>query len=434
MNIIFEISTIALLVVLNGWFAMSELAIVSSRRPRLAAKAAQGSKGAQIALQLADNPARFLSSVQIGITLVGVLAGAYSGATLAEKLALWIAAEFPSLAEMSEALALAAVVGAITFASLIVGELVPKQIALANPERIAVLVSRPMLGVAKIATPLVWTLEASSHGLLRLLRIDRSSRASVTEEEVKAMIAEGAETGVFAPQEQEMFSGVMRLGDRSVRAVMTPRSDVIFIDLSWERDRIIDTLKKCPHSRIPVYRDDPDNILGVVQAKDMLNALLDGNAMDIVSLVKPVEIVSDRTPALRMLDILKRAPIHLVVAVDEHGSVEGIVTAADILSSIVGSLSEHGEDYEGVIFERADGSWLLDGDVAADIAADRIGCQQMRAENDAYTTVAGFFLSHLRHIPTAGEHFTAKGWRFEVVDMDGRRIDKVLISKTDAAL
>lgn len=430
MSLAFEIAVIVFLVLLNGAFAMSEMAIVSSRKARLAARAADGSRGARTALELAENPGRFLSSVQIGITLVGILAGAYSGATLAGPFEDWLN-NFPILDPVAEVLSLAVVVGAITYASLIVGELVPKQIALGNPEAVAIMVARPMAVVARVTAPLVWLLEGSSRLALALLRIKPSDDQTVTEEEVKAMIAEGTQTGVFEPEEQELLAGVLRFGDRRIRGIMTPRNEMVSLDLDWERERVIQVLRDSPHSRLPVYRGDADDILGVVQAKDLLNGFLAGQDFDPAAAVRPVEVVHDNSPALMVLDTLKRSSIHMVLVVDEYGSVEGIVTAADILSAILGGLSEHGEDYEGSIVTRQDGSWLVDGSVAVDVARDRLNCRVMEGEDGDYDTVAGFILSKSRSIPTAGDHFTWQGWRFEVVDMDGRRIDKVLISRQD---
>ncbi len=429
MSIFLEIAIIVFLVFLNGCFAMSELAIVSARKVRLASMAAEGSKGAAVALELAENHGRFLSSIQIGITLIGILTGAFSGATLAGHLDGWIETEMPSLAPASEALSIFLVVGAITYLSLIAGELVPKQIALANPEGIAVLAARPMAMVAKATSPLIWILEQSSKIALKLLGVRKSEDQSVTEEEVKAMIAEGTESGVFEPEEKELISGVMRFGDRKIRAIMTPRNQVIYVDLGWDAAKIAATLKECHHSRVPVCWGNPDDVLGVVQAKDILNAFLDGKPMDVAAQIKKVEAVHDNAPALHVLDILKRSPIHLAVVVDEHGSFEGIVTMADILSSIVGSLYEHGEEYEGSIVEREDGSWLLDGYVAVDLAAERTGCKILNPEGGDFSTVAGFILSRARSIPKAGDHFEWDGWKFEIMDMDGRRIDKVLISR-----
>ena len=430
MSLAFEIAVIAFLVLLNGAFALSEMAIVSSRKARLSARAAEGSKGARMALELAENPGRFLSSVQIGITLVGILAGAYSGATLAGHFEAWLN-RFPLLDPVAEVLSMAVVVGSITYASLIVGELVPKQIALSRPENVAILVARPMALVARFASPLVWLLEHSSRLTLAVLRIKPAADQSVTEEEVKAMIAEGTQSGVFEPQEQELLSGVMRFGDRRVRGIMTPRNEMVSIDLDWDQDRIIQVMKDRPHSRLPVYRGNSDNILGVVQAKDLLNIFLSGQELRLDDAVKPVQVVHDNSPALMVLDTLKDSSIHMALVVDEYGSVEGIVTAADILSAILGGLSEHGVDYEGSIVARQDGSWLVDGSVAVDVARDRLNCRVLVDEDSDYDTMAGFILSKSRAIPSAGDHFTWQGWRFEVVDMDGRRIDKVLVSRQD---
>ena len=427
MSLWFEIAVIVFLVVLNGAFALSEMAIVSSRKARLAARAAQGDQGARVALRLAENPGRFLSAVQIGITLVGILAGAYSGATLAGHLESWLNG-FPLLDPVAEALSIALVVGAITYASLIVGELVPKQMALADPERVAMAVARPMALIARLLSPLVWLLERSSALVLELLHIRRAADQTVTEEEVKAMIAEGTQSGVFEPEEQELLAGVLRFGDRRIRGLMTPRNEMVSIDLDWDRERIATALKDSPHSRLPVYRGDPDDILGVVQAKDLLNRFLAGQPFDLAAAMQPVEVVHDNSPALQVLDILKRSAIHMALVVDEYGSVEGIVTAADILSAILGSLSGEGETDENSIVQREDGSWLVDGSAAVDVVRDRIDCRVLEEEGD-YDTLAGFVLSKSRNIPIAGDHFLWRGWRFEVVDMDGRRIDKVLVSR-----
>ncbi|OAN45723.1 hypothetical protein A6A04_07030 [Paramagnetospirillum marisnigri] len=428
---LYELAIIALLVLINGWFAMSELAIVSARRTRLAARAADGDKGAQAALVLADNPSRFLSSVQIGITLVGVLAGAYSGATLASQLAAWIAATLPSLAAAAEALGIAVVVGGITYASLIIGELVPKQIALADPERIAVFAARPMTLVARFASPLVWLLESSSRLLLGLLRIRKSDDQAITQDEIKAMIAEGTESGVFEPQERDMIAGVIRFGDRRVRAIMTPRGAVDWVDLTWDPTEVLRVLRNSRHSRLPVCRGNSDEMVGVVQSKDLLNRLLDGQPLSPETAVRPLPVVHDNSPALQVLDVLRQSDIHMALVVDEYGGVQGIVTAADILSAILGGLADLGEDEEATMIQRQDGSWLLDGDLAADVVRERLGCRAMAGDRADYSTVAGFILWRSRVIPAAGDCFQWDGWRFEVMDMDGRRIDKVLASRIE---
>ncbi|MBF0391695.1 MAG: HlyC/CorC family transporter [Alphaproteobacteria bacterium] len=406
---------------------MSELAIVSSRKTRLAARASEGDRGAAVALALAEDPGRFLPAVQIGITLVGILAGAYSGATLAEPLAATLA-DIPALAGAAEGLAIALVVGAITYASLILGELVPKHVALADPERVACLVSRPMAGLALAASPLVWLLERSSRLVLALLRVRKQDGQAVTEDDVRALIAEGALAGVFHPREKEMLSGVMRFGDRKIKGIMTPRGDAVWLDLNWDAERLREVIRTSPHSRFPVCRGGFDEMVGVVQAKDLVDRWLDGGDFDVAAAMRPVEMIHDNAPALTVLDMLKRSPIHMAVVIDEYGSVEGIVTAADILSAILGGLSEHGEEYEATATRREDGSWLLDGELPADVAAERLGLRHLEQDAD-YSTVAGFVLARLRAIPTAGDHFEWKGWRFEVVDMDGRRVDKVLASR-----
>lgn len=428
MSSVMEVAVIALLLLLNGFFAMSELAIVSSRKARLAADAADGRKGSRVALQLADDPGRFLSSVQIGITLVGILAGAFGGATLARTLAAALA-DAPVIGPYAEAAALAVVVGAITYASVIIGELVPKHVALANPERIAALVARPMAAVAVAAAPLVWLLEASSRLVLTLLGVSKADRRHVTEEEVKALIIEGAESGAIEPEEKEMMAGVLRLGGRRIRGLMTPRHEIEWVDLAWDADTIRAKLKASHHSRYPVCRGNPDDVLGVLQAKDLLNACLEGG-MDVAALVQPIEAVHDNSPALGVLDVLKHSPIHMALVVDEYGSVEGIVTATDLLAAIVGTLSEHGEEYEPEIAQRADGSWLMDGDVPVDLAADRLGLRRLEAEGE-FSTLAGFFISLSRTIPSPGDHVSWGGWRFEVMDMDGRRIDKLLVQREE---
>lgn len=433
MRIAFEIAVIIGLVLLNGWFAMSELAIVSARRARLTLRAAEGSKGAETALALAERPTRFLSSVQIGITLVGVLAGAYSGATLAEQLGTWLGTAFPLSPSAASGMAIALVVGAISYTTLIVGELVPKQIALADPEGVAEKVARPMALLARLASPLVWLLDHSSRAAIRLLGIRQADEQSVTEEEVKAMIAEGTESGVFEPEEREMIAGVMRFGDRRVRAVMTPRADMDWIDLDWEQAEIIRMLRGGRHSRLPVCRGDVDEMLGVVQAKDLLDALLDGKPLDVAAAMRPLEVIHDGAPALHVLDMLRRSDIHMALVVDEYGSVEGIVTAADILETILGGLGEEGGNSSPTLTIREDGSWLVDGDLGADLAAERLGCRTLTSGDGDYHTVAGFLLSVFRAIPAAGDCFTRDGWRFEVVDMDGRRIDKVLIARDTEA-
>lgn len=427
MGYLFEIGVIFILLILNGLFAMSELAVVSSRRPRLEAMAAKGSKGAATVLKLAANPGRFLSSVQIGITLVGILAGAYSGATLSEPFAEFLVSEGVP-ASFASALSIAVVVGLITYFSLVIGELVPKQIALSNPEAVAALMARPMLGVAFVASPVAIVLEMSSRLIIGALGLKATGESTVTEEEIKAVIAEGTNSGILEPEEKELMAGVMRFSDRSIRAVMIPRPDITGIDLDWDDQRIIEAIATSSHSRYPVFTGSIDMVQGVIQAKDLLDQHLKGEALDLRSRIRQVDMVPDTASALDVLDTLRRSPLQMVMVIDEYGSVEGMVTAADILTAIVGNLGGEASEEVSEIVQRADGSWLIDADLGVDLVAEKIDCKGLDDPDRDYETLAGFVLSVTKAIPTTGDVVDWRGWRFEIVDMDGRRIDKVLVT------
>ena len=420
-----EIAIVALLVVINGVFALSELAIVSARRARLQAMAAAGKRGAATALTLAADPGRFLSTVQIGITAVGLIAGAYSGATLSVALDEYL--EGLGVPDTpANWLAYIIVFSTITFLSLIIGELVPKRIALVNAERIAAMVARPMGIIATMGAPLVWLLGVSTNLVLRLLRLDKVKQAEVTEEEVKSMIAEGARTGVFDPAEREMLEGVLRLADRSVRTIMTPRPDVVWLDIDDKPEDIRREITASGRSRFPVSRGDLDEIVGIVHSKDLLDLLLTGKPLDLqVCLHKPL-IIHDGTPVLRVLELFKKAGLHMAIVVDEYGSIEGIATVTDILETMAGDFPDEGEDDASAV-RREDGSWLVDGMLPIDEVEHRLGLRGLLADRD-FHTLAGFILAELGHVPRAGEHFFWQGNRFEVMDMDGRRVDKVLIT------
>ncbi|WP_026784322.1 hemolysin family protein [Pleomorphomonas koreensis] len=427
MGYLFEIGVIFILLILNGLFAMSELAVVSSRRPRLEAMASKGSKGAATVLKLAADPGRFLSSVQIGITLVGILAGAYSGATLSEPLSRLLLSWGVS-ASAASPLSIALVVGLITYFSLVIGELVPKQIALANPEAVASLMARPMLGIAFIAAPAAFVLERSSRLIIASLGLKATGQSSVTDEEIKAVIAEGTSSGILEPEEKELMAGVMRLADRSIRAVMIPRPDITGIDLDWDDRRIIEALANSSHSRYPVFTGSIDMVQGVIQAKDLLDQHLKGEPLDIRSRIRQVDMVPDTASALDVLDTLRRSPLQMVMVIDEYGSVEGMVTAADILTAIVGNLGGEPSEEVSEIVERVDGSWLIDADLGVDLVAEKINCQGLNDPDRDYETLAGFVLSVTKAIPATGDVVDWRGWTFEIVDMDGRRIDKVLVT------
>lgn len=422
-----ELSVVLFLIALNGFLAMSELAIVSSRRPRLRHLAQQGHAGAQAALELAEHPGRFLSTVQIGITLVGVVAGAFSGATLAERGAEFLEAQGMSTA-FAEPLAFVAVVALITYLSLIAGELVPKQIALRNAERVASAVARPMTLLAVAASPLVYLLDGSSRLVLRLLRVGEKPDHAVTDEEIRSLVAEAEDSGVVEPEEKAMISGVMRLADRSVRGIMTHRRDVDWIDLDGDDETIRATVRKTAHSRLPAGYGGIDEVVGIVATKDLLDAMIDGQPMRPAAHIRAAPIIHDRMDSLETIEILKESPNRMAIIVDEYGAFEGIVTTADILQAIAGEFREGGPGEEPAV-RRGDGSWLLEGSMPCDEMADMLGITL--PEDAEYHTAAGFVLALLKRVPKVGEHIEWAGWIFEVVDMDGRRIDKVLARQVE---
>lgn len=423
----FEIAIVVCLTLLNGVLAMSELAVVSSRPVRLKLLADQGSRGAAVALRLSEDPGRFLSTVQIGITLVGVLSGAFSGATLGARLSGWLLTQgLPPAA--ADALGVGSVVMAITYMSLIVGELVPKQIALRAPESVAARVAPAMLMLSKISAPLVWLLDRSGRGLLRLLGQQDSTGETVTDEEIRTVLAEAQNAGVIEDEESEMISGVMRLADRTARGLMTPRRDVEVLDLEDSQDEIRNQLRRTVRSRLPVRCGSSDEILGVVAVKDVLGAYLDRPDAEIEPLMRHAPAVSDRTAALAAIETLRRAPAHMVLVYDEYGHFEGIITPGDVLEAVTGAFEDEAAA-EPAIVQRADGSWLVAGWMPVDEFAAEMGFP-LDPDPD-YETVAGFVLDTLKYLPALGETFTAKGWHFEVLDLDGRRVDKLLVRKPE---
>lgn len=420
-----EISIVIFLTIVNGVLAMSELAVVSSRPVRLKLLAEQGNKGAAIAIRLADDPGRFLSTVQIGITLVGVLSGAFSGATLGARLAGWLQAQGLSEA-MADGFGVGSVVVAITYLSLIVGELVPKQIALRAPEAVASKVAPAMALLSKAAMPLVWLLNASGKAVLALLGQKGETDERMSDEEIRTVLAEAHSAGVIETGESEMITGVMRLADRTARGLMTPRRDVEVIDIEDDLAEIREQLRGSPRSRLPVRNGSSDEILGVLFVKDALDAFLQGTSLDVRTLMRDAPVVSDRTGALDVIQSLRRSPSHMVLVYDEYGHFEGIVTSGDVLESITGVFQED-ESGEAAILEREDGSFLVAGWMPIDEFADEMGFAL--DEEPDYETVAGFVIDEIKRLPKLGETFTAKGWHFEVIDMDGRRVDKLLVKK-----
>jgi putative hemolysin len=422
-----DLILILALIALNGLLSMSELAIVSAREARLKAMAKAGSRGAKFALGLAAEPGRFLSTVQIGITLIGILAGAYSGASLGQPVAqrLALLGLEPGTAQT---VGFSIVIVVTTFASLVVGELVPKQFALRNPEAIAAIVARPMGWLSKVTAPFVWLLDKTSAAIFRLVGLNRENKNVVTAEELHLVVAEAQTAGVLEESERAIISGIVRLADRPVREVMTPRTEIDWIDIRCKPEDIRAALAETTHSRIPVADGSVDNIVGVVATRDMLTALLDGQPIDLRQLTRTAPVIPDLMDAMDALAVLRSAEVPLALVHDEYGHLDGIVTPGSILSALAGAFAhdiEEGEEPPCV--EREDGSWLVSGSASADLLADRIGVN-MPGERD-YSTVAGFALSVLKQIPETGEIFKFDGYRFEVVDMDGRKIDKLLVSR-----
>ena len=420
-----DVLLILALVALNGVLAMSELAIVSSRDARLKALAKSGSRGAQCAIELASDPGRFLSTVQSGITLIAIFAGAFSGASLGGPVA-----ERLELLGMSDKTAHTVGFGIVivltTYVSLVVGEIVPKQIALRSPEPIAVVMSRPMLVLSKIVAPFVWVLDRSSVLIFKIFGFDRESRNQVTAEELHLVVAEAQTAGVLEEEERAMISGIVRLADRPVREVMTPRTEIDWIDVAAEPAEIGQTLLETPHSRIPVADGAVENIVGVIQTRDVMAALLQGRRIDLKQLCLKAPVIPDLMDAMDALAVLRNADVPLALVHDEYGHLDGIVTPGSILAALAGTFAhdvEQGE--EPPLVERDDGSFLVSGAANADMLTDRLGVN-LPHDRD-YSTVAGFALSVLKHLPETGEKFRHDGWSFEIVDMDGRKIDKLIV-------
>jgi putative hemolysin len=425
----FDLVLILALVALNGLLSMSELAIVSSREARLRAMAKSGSRGAKQALELAADPGRFLSTVQTGITLIGVLAGAFSGARLGTPVGQRI--ELLGVEpETAASIGFGLVIVVTTFASLVIGEIVPKQFALRSPEPIAAIVARPLDWLSKLTAPFVWLLDKTSSLIFRALGLDRESRNQVTAEELHLVVAEAQTAGVLEESERAIISGIVRLADRPVREVMTPRTDVDWIDINASGDEIRAALREIPHSRIPVADGSVDNIVGVIQTRDLLTLALDGQPLDLKMMCRQAPVIPDLMDAMDALAVLRAADVPLALVHDEYGHLDGIVTPGSLLAALAGAFAHDVEDDDHPLVERDDGSWLVSGAASADVLTDKLGVR-LPADRD-FSTVAGFALSVLKHLPDTGERFKHDGWSFEVVDMDGRKIDKLIASRTKA--
>lgn len=418
-----EIFLVLLLVGVNGLLAMSELAVVSSRPVRLRSRSKSGDRGAEIALGLAENPGKFLSTVQIGITLVGVLAGAFSGATIGQRLA----GALPKLGVPEAAaneVGVGLVVVAITYLSLIVGELVPKRIALSAPERVASAVAPAMLVLSRVAAPLVWLLDRSGNLVLRLIGQSGRRETSISDEDIRTMLSEAAGAGVIHRAEKELIGGVMRFSDRRARGLMTPRHDVEIAGVNETRTEILARFQASGHSRLPLRRDGPDDIVGVLHSRDML-ATAEAD-FDALALVKQVAVIHETLPALDVIDQLRKSSCHMLLVHDEYGHFEGIVTPMDVLGAIAGGFDD--TETDGPKFHRReDGSLLVAGWTPVDEFEEQLGLSRNR--RPGVETVAGLVMERLGEVPKVGQHVHINGWRVEIVDMDGLRIDKLIVQR-----
>ena len=428
-----EMLIILVLILINGGLAMSEIAVVSARKVRLEQRSQDGSTSARAALDLATHPTSFLSTVQVGITLVGILTGAFGSATVAKPLQAWLdLTGIPFITHNSQAISLSLVVIVITYLSLILGELAPKQIALTNPERIAATIAPPMKRLSQIASPLVRLLSLSTSLILKLLGIRPTDEPSVTEEEIKLLLGQAKKGGVIEPGEEEMIDQVFRLGDRRISSLLTPRPDIQWLDLDDPEERLKDQLANGNHSYYPVARGDLDHTLGLIKTKDLLARLLAGQPFDVTAeMLKPL-FVPENMPVLEAIERFRENKVQIALVIDEYGGIQGLLTTTDILEAIAGDFPEFGEADSNEIVRRADGSWLMDGRLAIDRFKDLLGLKQLERENErAYETLGGFVMTQLGRVPSEGDTFEIENYRIEVVDMDELRVDKVLVSESD---
>ena len=428
MSIGLETFIIFLLIVLNGLFALSEIAVVSSRKARLQQRVNEGDRGAKTALQLAEHPNLFISTTQIGMTLIGVLAGAFGGATIADSLA----AQFetiPLLFPYAHSLGLGIVVVLITLFTLLFGELVPKRLALHDPERIAALVAGPMLFISKLFSPIVRTMSGSTDLILRLLGVHPNTEPPVTEEELQVLLDQGTQAGVFEEAEQDMVEGVFSLSDRRVNSLMTPRTEIVWLDVTDTLESIRSTIAESSYSRFPVCNDELDNVLGVIKARDLLLLHLSGEPLNLKAHLSPISYIPETALASRALEMFKQTKPELMLVMDEFGGVQGLLTLTDILEEIVGDI----EIGEPQATQRQDGSWLLDGMLSVEDFKEIFNLRRLPDEEE-YETLGGFVMMHLGRIPQSADHFEWNSLTFEVVDMDGKRVDKVLVTNKPVKL
>lgn len=428
-RIFVEISILVMLILLNGVFALAELAIVSSRRERLQTLADSGNSGAAIALRMSMEPTALLSTVQVGITLIGILAGAFGGAALTNELAQLIA-PLPLIGPYSQGIALAIVVGTITFFSVVIGELVPKRLALRSPERLAASVARPMSWLSNLARPVVRLLSLATAFFLRLLGVgDDISEVAVTEEEIRVLLEEGALAGVFEEAERDMVASIFRFGDRQLRSMMTPRTELVWLDVNDSDEVIRETITNSRHSRFPVAEGSLDRVIGLLEAKDLLSSSWSTASLDLTSIIRTPLFLPETMLALRALERFKQTGIQMALLVDEFGGVEGAVTLFDMMEAIVGDIPTLEEIAEPPVVQREDGSYLVEGSLDSDDLKELLDIGILPEEGD-YQTLGGFVVVMVGRLPRVGDHFEWDRFRFEIVDMDGNRVDKVLIERS----
>jgi putative hemolysin len=429
MSYFFEIVIILVLIVLNGIFAISEFALASAKKTHLRQLAEEGDTRAATALKLANEPTSFLSTIQIGITLIGISTGAFGGATIAEKLSVYLA-KFPIPAPYSEALSITLIVLLITYLTLIFGVLVPKRLALNSAESIASNVAKPMYLLSVIAKPLVIILSYSTEAVLRILRVRKITESPVTEEEIKFMLEEGTEAGIFEKAELSMIEGVFEIGDGRVDSLMTHRSDIIALDLDDPTDKNLQKMIASGRSNFPVYESDLDNIVGMVSVKSVMARMVEGHRVNIKDSVTRPLFVPEAVTVLKLLEQFKETGVHIALITDEYGSIQGIITLHDILEAIIGDVRSLGEPVETPIVVREDGSWLIDGDTSIEKLKEVLPVPSFQGEEEVYyRTIAGLIMFTLQRVPKTGDHIELKGLRYEVVDMDGNRIDKVMVMR-----
>ncbi len=422
-----DLFIVLLLILANGIFSMAEFALVSARKALLRTRAEEGDKGAKAALELAEDPNRFLSTVQVGITLIGILAGAFGGIRIAAYLEP-VFLSIPALAPYAGGLSIIIVVLGITFVTMVLGELVPKRIGLHRPVEISSFLARPMRALSWLAAPVVWLVSGTTDLVLRLLGIPPAERPAVTEEEIKSMLEEGRRAGILEAAEQDMMEAVFRFGDRRVEALMTPRPEIVALDLDDPPDVNWGKISSGGHTWYPVYRGSLDTIAGVVTVRDLVSQVMAGKKPDLVSVLREPIYIPEGRPALMVLDLLRTSRSHIALVTDEYGTIAGILSFHDLIEAIIGAVPSADHGKEADIVSRDDGSFLIEGLLPIEDLRERFGLDTLPEEGEGYyRTIAGFLVYSLGHIPEPGEHVTWNGYRFEVMDMDGKRVDKVLL-------